>query len=234
MVAVVSVMPFASFAAVLAVQGATTSRSSRFLGPSGSACAMLRIAGLPQISSNSATRSAAVPKRVSMAAACSEKIGVSSAPAFRSSFACANAAEKVQNEPVTTKPIRSPVRSFMGNAPLLENIANGVCDDLSRGHGCNFPRNGGAALSPAILHEKPHTLYGRGYHDRDLRTTIRGTSGFHFHCNAGGALPPHLPAVGASAGLHRPRLLRHQHPPTGIAADAGGGGTGTDRKRLCL
>lgn len=44
---------------------------------------------------------------------------VSSAPASRSSFACANAAEKVQNEPVTTKPIRSPVRSFMGNAPLL-------------------------------------------------------------------------------------------------------------------
>ena len=76
MVTVVSVMPIASFAMVLAVQGATSNASKRSFGPNGSTSEIVNRAGFPQICSNFFRCSTAFPKRVSMLAACSEKIGV--------------------------------------------------------------------------------------------------------------------------------------------------------------
>ena len=65
----VSVMPFASFASVFPVHGATIIRSTIFLGPIGSAPTMVWITSRPEISRSSCKKSDALPNRVSVFAA---------------------------------------------------------------------------------------------------------------------------------------------------------------------
>ena len=78
MVTVVSVMPLASLARVLPVQGQITSTSSRCLGPMGSALGMESMTRLSQIRSISRMYSWAGPNRLSVAALASETMGVTS------------------------------------------------------------------------------------------------------------------------------------------------------------
>ena len=73
-----SVMPWASLARVLPVQGAMTRTSARFCGPNGSASTMVRMAGRPAARSTRAMRSSASPKRVSYRAVFSERMGTNS------------------------------------------------------------------------------------------------------------------------------------------------------------
>ena len=73
-----SVMPWASLARVLPVQGAMTRTSARSCGPNGSASTMVRMAGRPAARSTRAMRSSASPKRVSYRAVFSERMGTSS------------------------------------------------------------------------------------------------------------------------------------------------------------
>ena len=66
MVTGVSVTPAASFARVLPVHGATTSTSSSFFGPMGSASRTLPITLCPVRLSTRAKKSSALPNRVSV------------------------------------------------------------------------------------------------------------------------------------------------------------------------
>ena len=70
-----SVMPLASFASVLPVQGAMTSASIAPCGPRGSASTIFRTARRPATASTRVTKSSAVPKRVEYFAAFSDRIG---------------------------------------------------------------------------------------------------------------------------------------------------------------
>ena len=88
----VSVIPFASFASVFPVHGKMTSRSSRLLGPIGSASLMVRIGGKPVISSALFKKLSAVPKRLSILCAESEKMVCMTAPSFWS----ASSASKIR------------------------------------------------------------------------------------------------------------------------------------------
>lgn len=76
----VSVIPRASFARVLAVQGATTTMSNSFLGPIGSASSIVTIALRLHILSSHSTLSDAFPKRVFIVAELNDIIGVTSQP----------------------------------------------------------------------------------------------------------------------------------------------------------
>ena len=87
-VTAVSVTEAASFAAVFEVQGATTIISVRSLGPMVSASVMVSITSLPDIELSLLILAAAFPKRVSIAEACSDIMGRSSAPRLQSSSAC--------------------------------------------------------------------------------------------------------------------------------------------------
>ena len=71
----VSAIPAASFASVLPVQGAITSRSSSFFGPIGSTWEIVSQTGRRQIASIRVRKSAAAPKRLSMLAAAPDRIG---------------------------------------------------------------------------------------------------------------------------------------------------------------
>lgn len=104
----VSVMPSASFASVLPVQGATTSTSNIFLGPIGSVVVNSWSTVLPVISYSRAACCCAVPKRVSREYALWDIIGVTSQPSDTSSSSCSNTLANVQNEPQTANPTRSP------------------------------------------------------------------------------------------------------------------------------
>lgn len=66
MVTGVSVMPAAILERVFPVQGATASKSTRPLGPMGSAWTMVWSTGRPAIPSTRRTQSWALPKRVSV------------------------------------------------------------------------------------------------------------------------------------------------------------------------
>ncbi len=150
------------------------------------------MAFLPQISSSSATRSAAFPKRVSVPAACSEKIGVSSAPAARSFAASANAAEKVQNEPVTTNPIRSPVKSFMGESPLSRML-----------------QMVSAMISPAVMGATFPGAAVRRWHIFSAKPPRRGRDRA---APPGAAMPPPVCAVPARQSPHHAAQL-----PAGVS-----------------
>ena len=78
MVTALSVMPWASFARVLPVHGAMSSASSGSAGPSGSASAIVVITPRPHSAARRLIFSAAVPKRVSVSAAVSLIMGISS------------------------------------------------------------------------------------------------------------------------------------------------------------
>lgn len=107
----VSVILPASFEAVFDVHGATTIISVIFLGPIGSASAMDVITSFPHISLNLFTLSSAEPKRVETVEAFSDITGISFAPIFFSISACSKHFLNVQNEPVTAKPILSPLNT---------------------------------------------------------------------------------------------------------------------------
>ena len=78
-VTALSVMPCASFASVLPVQGAISRASSPSAGPSGSASAIVVTTRRPPLSSMRRRMcAAAVPKRLSVSAALSLMIGISS------------------------------------------------------------------------------------------------------------------------------------------------------------
>ena len=70
----VSVIPLASFAIVLPVQGKRTRMSSRLPGPMGSASDMVKRGLFPVIASAFFMKSSAFPKRLSMVWAASEKM----------------------------------------------------------------------------------------------------------------------------------------------------------------
>ena len=76
-VTLLSVIPRASFARVLPVQGAISSASSGSFGPRGSASAMLVTTGRPASASRRRRCSRAVPKRLSVCAAVSLMMGIS-------------------------------------------------------------------------------------------------------------------------------------------------------------
>ena len=101
-------MPLASFAMLLPVQGATSTRSSSFFGPMGSTCTMESITQCPVSAQSRCCSSAAFIKRVSNRAALKDRIGYRSAPSafIRSSIASTGA--KVQKEPVMAQPMRAP------------------------------------------------------------------------------------------------------------------------------
>ena len=71
----VSVMPRASFARVLPVQGAMTMMSNIFLGPMGSACTTVVMLPLWQMPSTAARNSDALKKRVSHSRAAGDSTG---------------------------------------------------------------------------------------------------------------------------------------------------------------
>ena len=75
-VTAVSVIPFASLASVLPVQGHTIRASKSFFGPIGSASTIEEMIFSPQISSTFAFSSEAFANLVSDAATISENIGV--------------------------------------------------------------------------------------------------------------------------------------------------------------
>ena len=103
-VTVVSAMPQASLPRVLPVQGAMISRSSRPLGPMGSASFWVAITRWSQMRSISRIRSWAVPNRVSVSATTSETMGMTwSYRAFTASRA-SMALWWVQKEPHTANP----------------------------------------------------------------------------------------------------------------------------------
>ena len=76
MVTAVSVIPAASFARVFPVAGATTRTSSSPFGPMGSTDGISRRGFRPVISSRDRSSSSASPKRLSVSAAVSERMGV--------------------------------------------------------------------------------------------------------------------------------------------------------------
>ena len=87
----VSVMPFASLAIVLPVQGKSTRISSRLPGPIGSASDMVIMGRTPVMSSAFFRNVSALPKRLSMVPEASEKIVWTRAPSstrFLDSFKC--------------------------------------------------------------------------------------------------------------------------------------------------
>ena len=104
MVTGVSAMLWESFARVFPVQGAMTRASSSFLGPMGSAWAMVVRGARPQISSAFARNSSGVPKRLETLSTAWEKMGITwySSDSF---FMTGNRLEKVQNEPHIAKPM---------------------------------------------------------------------------------------------------------------------------------
>ena len=77
-VTAVSVIPSDSFASVLPVHGAITSKSHIFLGPIGSVCTTECRTALPVISSALFTVSSAFPKRVDVEKAFCDIIGITS------------------------------------------------------------------------------------------------------------------------------------------------------------
>ena len=114
-VAVVSVIPCASFAIVFPVHGATTRTSNIALGPIGSAAVMLSMGDTPQISVTRSRSVFAVPNRVSIAPACSLSTGVTLCPRETSLSMASSAFEKVQNEPVMANPILKAVPPHVGS-----------------------------------------------------------------------------------------------------------------------
>ena len=74
MVTGVSAMPWESFARVLPVQGAMTSASKSFFGPMGSTAAMVQSGSRPHISLSRKIYDSALPNRLSILPALSDKI----------------------------------------------------------------------------------------------------------------------------------------------------------------
>lgn len=124
-----SVIPFASLARVLPVQGATSKRSVLFWGPMGSAPGRSKIGGQPQISVTRARKSAAFPKRVSVAAAAGERMGRMEKPCLLHSSMAVNVREKVQKEPQTANPRRI---SDTGVPPFGQDVPDGAGEDGGR------------------------------------------------------------------------------------------------------
>jgi len=87
-VTAVSVSPEARRASVAPVQGAMTSTSKSFSGPTRSASTMLRMTPLPVSASRRAMKSSAFPKRLSVQAAVSlmRAVRSQSAASFSASF----------------------------------------------------------------------------------------------------------------------------------------------------
>ena len=75
MVTVLSVIPHASLARVFPVHGHTTSTSSSFLGPMGSACTTVVMLPLWQMPSTAARNSDALKNRVSHSRAAGDSTG---------------------------------------------------------------------------------------------------------------------------------------------------------------
>src|SRR5699024_4424346 len=121
----VSVMPFANLPRVLPVQGATTTTSSRFWGPMGSAPSMVRMGGLPAAFSARWSHWDAGPKRVSVEAAKVEKMGYRSYP-FSPSFSSWGITwPNVQKDPQKAKP--TLIRWFSILSPSFrDDIQDGV------------------------------------------------------------------------------------------------------------
>ena len=109
----VSVTPRLSFARVLPVQGAITSKSHIFFGPIGSVSTAVVSTLFPVISFARLTISLALPKRVSVDEALPDMIGITSYPSSISSLICSNAFVKVQKEPH----IANPMVAFVTNLP---------------------------------------------------------------------------------------------------------------------
>ena len=107
MVTGVSVMPCASLASVLPVHGATTSTSNMAFGPMGSAAAMVSIGARPVSVARRSRQPAAVPKRVSSDPAFADRTGVTTQPSPVRDWMTGSTLEKVQNDPVRAKPMRS-------------------------------------------------------------------------------------------------------------------------------
>ena len=108
----VSVMPQASFARVLPVQGAMRRISRKPFGPMGSASSIFKTGLLPERPLIRLIKSAVLPKRESVFCTFAEKIGYRLDPSFIRRQISGSSLSKVQNEPVTARPILIPFKSI--------------------------------------------------------------------------------------------------------------------------